>query len=233
MTRVKICGITNEEDIQLCVCAGVDALGFVVEYPVPVPWNLDREVAKRLMAKVPPFVTKVVVVGDESDKIMAITDMLKPHVVQLHGREPFNVTEKLISELKKRGVQIIKALRFSVETGQLKYDIADPVVACDRLANAGVNAVLLDSFTDSRPAGTGKPFNWAIARRVREKIKIPLILAGGLNAENVGQAIAEVQPYGVDVITGVENPVTKKDPEKVKAFLQAVRQVDARKLRTS
>nr|HID59322.1 phosphoribosylanthranilate isomerase [Desulfobacterales bacterium] len=223
MIRIKICGLTSKEDIHLCASAGVDALGFVVEYPIPVPWNLERKTALQLMASVPPFVTSVIVVGDDPDEVLAITDMLRPNVVQLHGREPLDTTERLITKLKSLGVQVIKALRFSVRRGELNYDISDPVAACRSLADAGVDGVVLDSMTDSRPAGTGKSFDWKIARLIRDEVNTPVILAGGLNAENVRRAISEVRPYGVDVITGVESPIGKKDPSKVKEFIKEAR----------
>jgi phosphoribosylanthranilate isomerase len=225
MIRVKICGITNKEDINLCISAGADALGFVVEYPIPVPWNLKRRTARRLMESVPPFVSKVAVLGDDPDEVLSIADFLDPNVIQLHGEESLNFTEKLIFELKSRGIKVIKALRFAANTGKLKSDIPDPVAICERLADAGIDAVVLDSVTKSKPAGTGSTFDWKVARRVRDSVPIPVILAGGLNAGNVCKAVSDVRPYGVDVISGVENPVGKKDPARVHAFLMAAHRV--------
>ena len=223
MTRVKICGITNREDIQICASAGVDALGFVVEYPVHVPWNLRRGEALELMKAVPPFVTKVAVVGDDPKEVTDIARFLRPDAVQLHGREPLKITTELIRRLKLEGIQVIKAMRFSVATGELNWDVKDPVDACKRLVELGVDAVVLDSVSKSRPAGTGRSFDWNIAKAIRRQVRIPIILAGGLNPKNVYEAIMEVRPYGVDVISGVEGQVTKKDPAKVKAFLQEAR----------
>lgn len=223
MTRVKVCGMTNIEDIGLCASAGAHALGFVVEYPIDVPWNLDRQAAEELMREVPPFVAKVIVVGDDPQRIIGLTDILSPHAVQLHGNEPLAVTEKLVSELKsKKGVQVIKALRFSVETGKCFSEVEDPLEAGRMLEDAGVDALVLDSVSSARPAGTGKAFDWRVARKIRDQLSLPVILAGGLNSGNVRQAIAAVNPYGVDVISGVENPVRKKDPEKLKAFFKAI-----------
>jgi len=85
MTRIKICGVTSEEEIRICVAAGAHALGFVVEYPIDVPWNLERQRAKDLMAAVPPFVSRVIVVGDDPRRVIDCTKLLKPHAVQLHG----------------------------------------------------------------------------------------------------------------------------------------------------
>lgn len=223
MIRVKICGITNQEDIHVCASAGVDALGFVVEYPIPVPWNLKRDRALELMSEVPPFVSKVAVVGDSLEGVMDIVKLLRPDAVQLHGREPFRDTIKLVQALKLEGVQVIKAMRFSVTTGELIWDLKDPIEACSRLIEIGTDAVVLDSVSESRPAGTGVSFDWGVARMVTDRVDIPIILAGGLNPKNIYNAIAKVRPYGVDVISGVEALDGKKDPFKVKSFMREVK----------
>ncbi len=222
MTRIKICGLTNVEDIRLCVTAGAHALGFVVEYPIPVPWNLDRQKARDLMDRVPPLVSRVIVVGGDPRIVVELAEFLKPHVVQLHGNEPVSVTKNIVGALKMLGVQVIKALRFSVQTGKCSSACEDPLDAARLIADAGADALVLDSFSEARPAGTGQSIDWAIARNIRETAGLPVVLAGGLNSGNVGQAVATVRPYGVDVISGVENPVGKKDPDKVRAFIEAV-----------
>jgi phosphoribosylanthranilate isomerase len=222
MTRIKICGITTAGDARLCVAAGAHALGFVIEYPSDVPWNLDRQTAGELMQSVPPFVARIIVVGDDPQTIVALTKRLKPHAVQLHGNEPIAVTASLVTTIHELGAQVIKPLRFSVETGQCLSSCEDPVDAARLIADAGVDALVLDSVSDRRPAGTGRSIDWNLARKIRNSLRLPVILAGGLHAGNVGEAIAAVNPYGVDVISGVESPSGKKDPEKVKAFIQAV-----------
>jgi phosphoribosylanthranilate isomerase len=221
MTRVKICGLTCAEDVRLCVAAGAQALGFVVEYPLAVPWNLDRLRARDLMRAVPPFVSRIVVVGDDLATVVALTEFLKPHAVQLHGSEPLAVTRELVFALKVRGVQAIKALRFSVETGTCRSPCENPLEAARLIEEAGIDALLLDSVSDTRPAGTGRSIDWGVARKIRETAKVPVILAGGLHAGNVGEAVDAVRPFGVDVISGVEEPTGRKDPEKVRAFVAA------------
>ncbi|MDY0043915.1 MAG: phosphoribosylanthranilate isomerase [Syntrophales bacterium] len=225
MTRIKMCGITREEDIRLCVEAGVDALGFVVEYPIDVPWNLDRKKARELMRAVPPFVSKVIVVGDDPRNIIELAEYLRPQAVQLHGKEQLSLTEEIIAALKKKEIKAIKALRFSVETGLCAQPEGDPIEAARLIEDTGADALLLDSVSDARPAGTGRSIDRDMARRIVQSVKIPVILAGGLNACNVAHAIASVKPYGVDVISGVENPVKIKDPLKVRAFVKAVQEI--------
>jgi phosphoribosylanthranilate isomerase len=222
MTRVKICGIMAREEIRLCVAAGAHALGFVVEYPIDVPWNLDRQTARDLIRSVPPFVARVIVVGDDPGTVISLTKFLKPNAVQLHGNEPIAVTRTLVSALHELGVQVMKALRFPVESGKCQWSCEDPVGAARLIADTGVDALVLDSVSDARPAGTGQTIDWGLARKIRDSVCLPVILAGGLHAGNVGEAVTAVNPYGVDVISGVENPVGKKDPEKIRAFVKAV-----------
>lgn len=224
MTRVKICGITNEADIDLSVSEGAWALGFVVEYPMDVPWNLDRDTAGKLMKKVPPFVSRVIVVGDDPDTVAELTDYLRPHVVQLHGNETVSQTAALTSLIHELGSQVIKPLRFFAETGKCESSPDNPVDAAKQIEAAGVDALVLDSVSSIRPAGTGKSIDWRVAARIKDQLNVPVILAGGLNSGNVGRAVAEVRPYGVDVISGVEEPAGKKDPEKINAFFRALKQ---------
>ena len=222
MTRIKICGLTTVEDIRLCVAAGVHALGFVVEYPIDVPWNLDRRTARTLMSGVPPFVSRVIVVGDDPGTVVTLAEFLKPHVVQLHGSEPLSVTADLAAAIKALGAQVIKALRFSSETGQCLCAGETPLDAARMIEEAGGDALVLDSVSQTRPAGTGRNIDWQMARQIGDNVRIPVILAGGLHAGNVGQAVRAVHPHGVDVISGVEDPVGRKDPGKVAAFVEAV-----------
>ncbi len=223
MTRIKICGLTHREDIRVCVEVGVQALGFVVEYPANVPWNVDRRVAGELMQTVPPFVARVIVVGDNPDTVVQLTEQLRPHAVQLHGNEPVEVTAQLVSRIHALGSQVIKPLRFSVETGKCTSPGEDPLAAAGAIAAVGVDALLLDSMSESRPAGTGQSIDWSLACKIRQAVHLPVILAGGLHARNVSRAVAAVKPYAVDVISGVEKPGGGKDPAKLRAFVEAVR----------
>lgn len=221
MTRIKICGITTEEEIRLCVEAGAHALGFVTEYPVDVPWNLHRDEALNLLRLVPPFVYRIIVVGDDFDTVLSLAKLLKPHAVQLHADEPLNVTKDIVSALSAMGVDVIKALRFSVSTGRCNISRQDPLEAAKLIESTGVSAIVMDSISETRPAGTGKSIDWALARRIRDTVSVPVILAGGLTPDNVARAVATVNPYAVDVISGVEDDGRKKNPRKVRKFIAA------------
>lgn len=221
MTRVKICGNTDADQVRICVDAGADCLGFVVEYPVDVPWNLSREAAKGLLDRVPPLVSRAVVTGGSPQEVLAIARCLTPHLVQLHTDNPLPETEWLAGELAALQIGLVRALRIDVGTGEACGEVKDPVQAALALERTGIAAVLLDARTPAMPAGTGVSVNWETARAVRESLSIPLILAGGLTPSNVRAAVEMVHPYAVDVITGVEAARRVKDPELVRRFVQA------------
>lgn len=171
MTWAKICGLTHPDDVALCAGAGVDALGFVVDYPVDVPWNLTVAQARDLMALVPDGVQRVAVVGEDPDRVLWIADALRPDLIQLHADEDPATTAHLIGELHAIGVRVIKALRFDVDSGALitGHDLpGTPADAAGHYADASIDVLLVDSVSATRPAGTGRTVDLAVARRIRD-----------------------------------------------------------------
>jgi phosphoribosylanthranilate isomerase len=223
MIRVKICGLMSQSDVQLAVRAGADALGFVTEYPVPVPWNIPRHKAAELAAAAPPFVTTTAVVGGPVERILEIAQVVHPHVLQLHGEETLEEIRTVCSSLKDMGIKVLKALRVDVDTGQALFPISDPVEASIVLADSGISALVVDSKTSSRPAGTGVALDWNLMREISSTLHLPLILAGGLTVQNVARAIDLVRPYGVDVISGVEKEAGIKDEGLALDFVRAAK----------
>jgi len=200
MVRVKICGITNIEDALLAVELGADALGFVF---APSPRKISPEAAREIIEALPPFVSRVgVFVNQVRDKVEKIAHLCNLDVLQLHGEESSSYCKAF--ELK-----VIKALR-----------VKDSSVL-DIISKYEVDAFLLDTFIGDKHGGTGKTFDWKIAGEAKSFGEV--ILSGGLTPENVNEAIVEVEPYGVDVSSGVEAYPGRKDPEKLRAFFNAVR----------
>jgi phosphoribosylanthranilate isomerase len=222
VTRVKICGITSVEDVELCLEAGADALGFVVGYPEPVPWNLSVQRARELAARVPPFTATVAVVGGDARSILAIVEQVAPTVVQLHRDEDRATVAAVCDALAGTGVKIVKAVSIAIDCGTVAPAEHWLSLAREFLA-AGADAILLDSKTTMRPAGTGRTFDWQIARTLVAALTEPVLLAGGLTPENVAAAVEDVRPYAVDVITGVEDEQHRKVRDRVKAFVTAAR----------
>ncbi len=199
-TRIKICGITRLEDALTAVSLGADALGLVF-YP-PSPRALTIEQAQHIIAALPPFVTTVGLFVNEAEvTIRALLKQIPLDLLQFHGDEPE-------TECCRFGRPYIKALRMEegVDIEQLaqQYKMA--------------SGILLDSFQQGVPGGTGQTFDWTQIPELDQ----PLILAGGLNAANVREAVATVQPYAVDVSGGVEAAKGIKDEQKMAAFINEV-----------
>ena len=222
--RVKICGITHEDDAAMAIEEGADALGFVVEYPDANPWILSRRRAAELMRLVPPFVTRVAIVGGDARSILELVDATEPHALQLHRDESEDCVTALANRLAGSGIRLIKALRIDAS---LPGPPAEALAAAARrFVDCGADAVLVDSVVPGRPAGTGKAVDWGLASTVVDTGVAPCILAGGLHPGNVGRAVAAVRPFAVDVITAVEDDTNRKVRDQVRAFIQAAKAAD-------
>lgn len=217
MTLVKVCGLTHAEDVDAAVRAGADRLGFVVEYPLPVPWNLSMDAARELMARVPDHVATVAVAGGNADTLIEILRRTQPTMIQLHADEPPDVVEAVAAT----GTPVLKALR--ANTGEPIGSADRWITAAERFVAAGASEILLDSHSAERPAGTGHAFDWKIAAAVVAAIDVPVVLAGGLTPDNVADAVRTVNPGCVDVITGVSTDGDRKDFALMQAFAQAAK----------
>lgn len=204
MVKVKICGITNLTDALSAVEAGADALGF--NFWAGSRRHLTPKAAQEIVARVPAGVLCVGVFVDEAAPADVERAAAEAGVgaVQLHGEE----TPEFCAGV--RGFEVIKALRVG---GGFRSETA---------ARFGTAAILLDAYSEGMPGGTGRTFDWAVAREARARVA-RLYLAGGLTPENVGAAVAEVGPYAVDVCGGVESAPGRKDAGRVRAFVAAAR----------
>jgi phosphoribosylanthranilate isomerase len=218
MTWIKICGTTNLEDAQLAVEAGADALGFV--FYDKSPRNIDTETAREIVSKLPPSVEKVgVFVEQTAEQISQVCEHAALTAAQFR---PFPDGTG-VPELSKENYRLIVSLPGQLLTSEegCGWFFSDEFLK-------RVSAILLDSGTAECPGGTGKTFDWKKAHGMIQglSLTLPIIVAGGLTPRNVGEAVKLFQPYGVDVASGVEAKPGKKDPEKVKAFVRAVREAD-------
>ena len=224
MIKVKICGMTTQGDIEMCSGAGADALGFVTEYPQDVPWNLSAERAARLIQHVPNGVVKFMVAGGLPEEIVSLAKRTRPDVVQLHGGETTAETAETAEQLRALGIRAAKALRTD-EDGNLLFEHKNILEAVEALEKTGVAAILLDSATRDRPGGTGRAVNVETYKALMRATTLPIILAGGLRAENLAGVLSAGTPYMLDVLTGVEKSPGVKDIKKTAAFIRAAKTI--------
>lgn len=207
-TRVKICGITNRADLDAAVAAGADAVG--LNMYAESPRHVDAAGARELAASTPPFVTIVgLFANHDANTVKALCEQVDFDLLQFHGDE----TDAFCASFGRR---FIKALR--VAPGA---DIAAAAASYPRSAG-----LLLDAYVDGLYGGSGTSFDWDAVPALHR----PVILAGGLDAGNVADAIRRLRPYGVDVSTGVEASPGKKDTGKIESFIAAVRAADGDQL---
>ncbi|PKO52385.1 MAG: phosphoribosylanthranilate isomerase [Betaproteobacteria bacterium HGW-Betaproteobacteria-2] len=200
-TRVKICGITREEDARAAVTAGCDAIGLV--FYRPSPRYVSPERATQIVASLPPFVSVVgLFVDAEPEEILQVMKLVRLDLLQFHGDESPEACERF-------DLPYMKAIRVKPDTNLLQY--------AEQFKHA--QALLLDAFIEGVPGGTGQIFDWNI---IPKTLPLPVVLAGGLGPDNVEQAVRQVRPYAVDVSGGVELNKGIKDAAKIAAFMRGV-----------
>ncbi|MCA9311565.1 MAG: phosphoribosylanthranilate isomerase [Phycisphaerales bacterium] len=205
-TRIKICGIRDAETALFAVESGADALGFV--FAKTSPRYIEPVDAWEILQMLPPFVTSVgLTVNLKSEQFDEIQEAAPFDLVQLHGSES-------IPQARDYMTPVIKAIRFDEAT------ISEELGRWARVDE--VVAILVDGSA----GGEGESFDWEKLAALRDEVVHPLILAGGLTPENVGEAIRIVRPYAVDVSSGVESERGTKDPARIRAFCAAVRAAD-------
>ncbi len=203
MIRIKICGITRLEDALLAAELGASAIGFI--FYEKSPRYLLPEAARAIRLKLPPFVSTVgVFVNESQEKIKEIKDLVGLDYVQLHGEESPEVCEEFFPH-------VIKAVRVKDESDLLKIPPYQ----------GKVSAILLDTYVKGLPGGTGKAFNWELAKEA-QKFGLPIILAGGLNPENISQAREQAAPYALDVSSGIEASPGVKDHFLMKELFRKI-----------
>ena len=202
--RVKICGITSTSDALAVAEVGADLIGLM--FFEGSPRFISTSTAKDIVRELPPFVLRVgVFVNPTEDAVLRAIGECSLNLLQFHGEESPEFCTQF-------GVMSMKAFRVR-DAESLKS-----------LTDYPTDAYLLDAFSPDARGGTGAKFNWDLAIEAK-KLGKPIFLAGGLTPKNVAEAVGKVQPFGVDVSSGVESALGKKDTEKVRAFIQAAKSV--------
>ncbi|WP_327051017.1 phosphoribosylanthranilate isomerase [Halomicrococcus gelatinilyticus] len=203
MTRVKVCGITSERDLQAAVDAGADAVGLLVDVPVDSPREISPGRAADLAGSVPPFVTTVLVtMPDDPGRVVELARSVDPDAVQVHGTGRGDLAF-LASTLD---ADLVRAVDATSERPADYDGVAD--------------ALLLDA---AATGGTGETHDWERAGDLVDGLDSPVVLAGGLDPANVAEAVHAVDPFAVDVATGVEATGGEKDADAVRSFVANAR----------
>jgi phosphoribosylanthranilate isomerase len=207
MTRVKICGTTSVRDLQIIENAGADAFGVIVT-ELDSPRRLSPGDARSLVAASSPLITSVLVcTPDRPVDAVALVDTVEPDCVQIHGHHPPDAIQEAVEALT------CPVIAVTDPTGLEAY----------RDGVTGPAAVLVDSLTQDGGGGTGRQVDTDQVEAAIEGVDLPCIIAGGLQPENVGDVVAALQPYAVDVASGVEAAPGRKDPDRVQSFVTAAR----------
>jgi phosphoribosylanthranilate isomerase len=204
MVKAKVCGITTPEDALAAASSGADAIGLVF---AESPRKVSLEEAREIAAALPEGVLKVgVFVNEEPEEVLRIAREVGLDYAQLHGDE----TPETVTFLREGGVKVMKALRVRDE-GSLAA-----------MEGYGADLVMLDAWSEKARGGTGKRFDWALAKSLRGRGNI--VVSGGLNPENVREAISFFEPYGVDASSSLEEAPGKKNEERVRRFVSAAKE---------
>ncbi len=216
-TRVKVCGNTRVEDAVMAARLGADAIGVINVANTPRYRNLEE--TKYIFDSLPPFVSRVVVVTLDGMSMEAVDERIRQieatgaDCIQLHGEEPVELVAEVRRMASSRGMKVIKKLG----VGGDRSECLERAIAYEAVADA----ILLDTISGTQIGGTGKRHDWKISRAIVERLNKPVILAGGLNPDNVTEAVDMVSPYAVDVSSGIEREPGIKDEGRVKRFIEA------------
>ncbi|ELY67267.1 phosphoribosylanthranilate isomerase [Natrinema versiforme] len=204
MTRVKVCGLTTEADLEAAIDAGADAVGIICDVSVDTPREVSVERAATLAAATPPFVTSVLVTMPESpEAAIELAEEIEPDALQIH------------SDMR---VGDLAYLRAKLETDLLLAVDADDATTAETYDDI-VDALIVDTPGDDGGGGTGRTHDWDQTRMAAADLESPLVLAGGLTPDNVGDAVRTVDPFAVDVASGVEKRGGVKDADAVRSFV--------------
>ncbi|MEM4990844.1 phosphoribosylanthranilate isomerase [Collimonas sp. H4R21] len=218
-TRIKICGLTREQDVQAAVAAGADALGFVF-YPKS-PRYVTPQQAASLLAKVPPFITTVgLFVNVEPGQLQEIVAQAPVSLLQFHGDETVEQCAALAQAVNRPFIRAMRIGSATTAADLLEYAQAYRDSSSGSHLFAGL---LLDTLVEAY-GGSGKVFDWSL---IPKELAPQVVLSGGLSVHNATDAVKRVRPFAVDISSGVEQDKGIKDAAKIRAFIAAVRQADA------
>lgn len=218
MTKIIICGSRTVQDIQMLVDSGVDGIGLITEVWQDVPCNLTQAEAREFATLIPPSIWSILTITEENiDEILRMVDFVQPDILQLQGFNPASDIERLKNEIRTKMIKVLHAAGDRLVEGE------EPVKCALGYIEAGADMILVDSYQPGKVGATGVASNTKLSKEIRDEIfPTPLVLAGGLTIDNLTSTIETVQPYAIDVFSGVTTN-GHLDTQKVRRFIQKVR----------
>lgn len=209
MVYVKVCGIRTKEEINICISEGVNALGFICGVTHKAEDAIDIDTAQKLISLVPPFVSTVLVTHIKDPyNLSFLIKKIPAGIIQI--QDYVHPTDILFLKDLYPERKFIKAIH--INNGDAFH--------CAKYFENFVDALLFDTKTDDRIGGTGIPHDWSLSRKIRDSVKCPVILAGGLSPDNVTEAVKTVVPFGVDANSRLEDENGYKDRNKIREFVR-------------
>ena len=216
MTKIKVCGLKTTQDALFAHQAGADALGFIIDVPVVTPRKVTSQKVADIITQLPPYALTVGVVMPASPtELLTLIEKSGVNTIQIHGN---NSSLEIPEIKKKKHTRFVRSYPIAVNT-----EVNAAIKAIGEYIDRGADAILLDTKGKKDAGGTGEIHDWRKSKEIKNSLSCPVILAGGLNPHNVSDAIRLVEPYAVDVASGVESSPGVKDHQKIKAFIRNVR----------
>ncbi len=221
--KVKICGLKRKNDVQVCMNLGVDILGFVTEYPLPVPWNLSRTEALPLLSMVQSQHRSCIVTGGAPEKVIELASSLRPSMVQLHYNETLEDTIMISEALHELNIDVIKTVPPGVEDRIFQFGTSDIETIVAELCKTSLYGLLADSRVPANASENSTRLDLDFCIEIINRSSKPVIIAGGINADNVCSLVTQTGTEFIDIMTGVESSPGEKDAALLSRLLSSIR----------
>lgn len=222
---VKICGLKRAADVDNCMMLGVDILGFVCEYPLPVPWNLSCYDAMQLIGQVKPPHLGCIVTGGSAQKVIALATKLRPSLIQLHYRETLEDTKTIVDALLPYNIGVIKTVPPADHERIRQFGTTDIKTIVEQLCQISIYGLLADSRVPANAATEGSQLDLDFCRQIIRTSTKPVVIAGGITAECAPNIVKQTRAQIIDVMTGVETIPGEKDYQLLSGLMKSIRQL--------
>lgn len=219
-TSLKICGLMNKEGIDICLRLGVDRIGFVVEYPLAVPWNLSAETAAELRSYIPEGYQACMVAGGSVEEIIRLCDIVKPDLVQVHYKETLSQTIDIVALCKERGITVLKTLPVTDESSLEQFGTTNLEEILEMINQSPIEEILVDSRQGRNVASKNLKLDTSLAKMIIDLSKKTVVVAGGIKADNLQEIVEGTGCVAVDIMNGSEDAPGQKNEEVIRKIIE-------------